>query len=104
MEMVARLGPRLKHVHMTDGTGSAKDEHLIPGHGNQPCAELLERLALQGFPGSIVLEINTRRATTRAARQADLAEALAFTRLHLAAADPDFAGPPRRTGGRQDER
>ena len=47
-------------------------------------------------PGNIVLEINTRRATTRAARQADLAEALAFTRLHLAAADPDFAGPPRK--------
>jgi sugar phosphate isomerase/epimerase len=98
MEMVDRLGPRLKHVHMTDGTGSAKDEHLIPGHGNQPCAELLEELAARGFPGSIVLEINTRRATTRAARQADLAEALAFTRLHFAAADPGFAGSTRRSG------
>jgi hypothetical protein len=31
-----------------------------------------------------VVEINTRRALDRDAREADLAEALAFTRLHLA--------------------
>jgi sugar phosphate isomerase/epimerase len=99
MAMVARLGSRLRHVHMTDGTGSAKDEHLVPGHGTQPCAELLEELAVRGYAGSIVLEINTRRAATRSARQADLAESLAFTRLHFAAPDPDFAAVsrPRRT-------
>jgi hypothetical protein len=43
-----------------------------------------------------VLEINTRRAATRSARQADLAESLAFTRLHFAAPDPDFAAASRR--------
>jgi sugar phosphate isomerase/epimerase len=95
MEMATLLGPRLRHLHMTDGTGSAKDEHLIPGRGTQPCAELLERLATQGYRRSIVLEINTRRAATRIARQADLAEALAFTRLHFAAPAPDFAAAPR---------
>jgi sugar phosphate isomerase/epimerase len=95
MEMAARLGPRLRHVHMTDGTGSAKDEHLVPGHGSQPCAEMLEWLAGQEYPGSIVLEINTRRASTRAARQADLAEALAFTRLHFAAPTTDLAARSR---------
>ncbi len=107
LEMAERLGTRLKHVHMTDGTGSAKDEHLVPGHGDQPCAELLERLAGRGFGGSIVVEINTRRATTRAARQGDLAESLAFTRLHFAAPDPDFTAasrPRRRTRGRSDGR
>jgi sugar phosphate isomerase/epimerase len=93
LEMVAELGSRLKHVHMADGSGSAKDEHLVPGHGNQPCVEVLELLAAQGFPGSIVIEINTRRSTTRADRQADLAESLAFTRLNLAAPDPRFAAP-----------
>jgi hypothetical protein len=31
----------------------------------------------------VVLEVNTRRAATRDARLADLAEALAFTRRHL---------------------
>ena len=31
-----------------------------------------------------MLEVNTRKADTRARREADLAESLAFTRLHLA--------------------
>jgi len=82
--MVDRMGDRLAHIHLADGTGSGKDEHLIPGRGNQPCAELLERLARTGFSGHVVLEVNTRRAISPAEREADLAEALAFTRLHLA--------------------
>lgn len=86
MQMISELGGRLHHVHMTDGIGSGKDEHLVPGRGNQPCAEVLETLATQGFAGSVVVEINTRKAASRATRQADIAEALAFTRLHLAAA------------------
>ncbi|HUR72906.1 MAG TPA: sugar phosphate isomerase/epimerase, partial [Sporichthya sp.] len=73
-------------LHMADGSGSNKDEHLIPGRGTQPCAEVLETLARRGFTGSVVLEVNTRRCSNRREREADLAEALAFTRLHLAAA------------------
>lgn len=86
MHMVDRMGDRLGHVHLADGRGSAKDEHLVPGRGTQPCAELLERLALTGFDGHVVIEVNTRRAMSGAEREADLAEALAFTRLHLASA------------------
>ncbi|MBA3266402.1 MAG: sugar phosphate isomerase/epimerase [Nocardioidaceae bacterium] len=86
MAMVDELGSRLRHVHMADGSGSAKDEHLVPGRGSQPCAELLELLAAQGFGGDVVVEINTRRAASRGARRADLAESLAFTRLNLAVA------------------
>ncbi|WP_372511879.1 sugar phosphate isomerase/epimerase family protein [Frankia umida] len=85
MAMAGELGERLVHVHMADGMGSAKDEHLVPGRGTQPCAELLEQLATSGFDGTIVVEINTRRAESRVQREADLAEALAFTRLHFAA-------------------
>ena len=84
MAMAKALGPRLHHVHMTDGTGSAKDEHLVPGRGNQPCARFLQMLADSGFGGSVVVEINTRRAGGRAGRRADLLESLAFTRQHLA--------------------
>ncbi len=84
--MAVRLGGRLRHVHMTDGSGSPKDEHLVPGHGNQPCGPFLEHLATTGFEGHIVVEINTRKAGTRAARESDLLEALAFTRLHFATA------------------
>lgn len=86
MQLLDRMGDRLGHVHLADGRGSAKDEHLVPGRGNQPCAELLERLARSGFDGHVVIEVNTRRAMSSAEREADLAEALAFTRLHLASA------------------
>jgi sugar phosphate isomerase/epimerase len=85
MEMAAAMGDRLAHVHIADGLGSARDEHMVPGRGNQPCAELLERLADADFEGVVVVEVNTRKAESRAEREADLAEALAFTRLNLAA-------------------
>jgi sugar phosphate isomerase/epimerase len=85
IEMAVALGDRLAHVHMADGTGIAKDEHLVPGRGTQPCAELLERLAETGYDGLVVVEVNTRKAESRADREADLAEALAFTRLNMAA-------------------
>jgi sugar phosphate isomerase/epimerase len=85
LAMADKLADRLVHVHLADGVGSAKDEHLVPGRGTQPCGELLERLATRGFGGTVVVEINTRRAESRAQRESDLAEALAFTRLNLAA-------------------
>ena len=84
--MARRLGTRLRHIHMTDGTGSAKDEHLVPGRGTQPVAALLEHLAGVGFDGHVVVEINTRKAADRAARELDLLEALAFIRLNFATA------------------
>jgi sugar phosphate isomerase/epimerase len=90
LAMAATMGDRLSHVHIADGLGTARDEHLVPGRGNQPCAELLEQLAVQDFSGLVVVEVNTRRCEDRAERESDLAEALAFTRLNLAApADTD---------------
>jgi sugar phosphate isomerase/epimerase len=87
--MARRLGDRLRHVHLTDGTGSAKDEHLVPGRGSQPVAELLEHLAEADFGGHLVVEINTRKATNRQARELDLMESLAFTQLNYEpVADP----------------
>ncbi|MCZ3385809.1 MAG: sugar phosphate isomerase/epimerase [Actinomycetia bacterium] len=84
MAMARVLGDRLAHVHMGDGSGAAKDEHLVPGRGIQPCAALLEYLADVDYTGHVVLEVNTRRCTSREERENDLAEALAFTRLNLA--------------------
>ena len=78
-------GDRLRHLHLTDGTGSSKDEHLVPGRGDQQAARLLEFLAERDFAGHVVLEVNSRKSETRAQREADLAESLAFTRRHLAA-------------------
>ena len=86
LEMARRMGDQLRHIHLTDGKGSAKDEHLVPGRGNQPVAELLEYLAERDFAGHIVAEINTRRCGTKEEREADLLASLAFARLHFAAA------------------
>jgi sugar phosphate isomerase/epimerase len=86
MEMATKLGDRLAHLHLADGIGvTNKDEHLVPGRGNQPCAQVLERLANTGYSGLVVLEVNTRKAASRTERIDDLAEGLAFARLHLAA-------------------
>jgi sugar phosphate isomerase/epimerase len=87
--MAKRLGDRLRHIHLTDGTGSARDEHLVPGRGGQPVVELLEHLAGAAFGGHVVIEINTRKAADRETRELDLLESLAFTRLNFAAA-PEF--------------
>lgn len=86
LAMADVLGERLTHLHLADGSGSAKDEHLVPGRGNQPCGELLGLLAERGWAGTVVAEINTRRCRNRDERESDLVESLAFARLHLAAA------------------
>ena len=75
-------------MHLTDGTGSAKDEHLVPGRGSVGAAAFLQHLAGTGFAGEIVLEINTRKCNTRAEREADLRESLEFAREHFLAAQP----------------
>jgi sugar phosphate isomerase/epimerase len=83
IEMAERMGDRLRHIHLTDGTGSAKDEHLVPGRGVMGAEAFLQHLARTGFSGHVVLEINTRRAANRAEREADLVESLEFARAHL---------------------
>lgn len=81
--MAERMGSRLQHVHLTDGTGSAKDEHLVPGRGVMGADAFLRHIAANGFDGSVVLEINTRRCDSKEERIADLRESLAFAREHL---------------------
>ena len=93
LELAQALGDRLVHLHLADGSGSAKDEHLVPGRGAQPCGEVLELLAQRDWRGTVVVEVNTRRARNRSEREADLAESLAFARLHLAAAAQQAPGP-----------
>jgi sugar phosphate isomerase/epimerase len=85
-DMARALGGRLAHLHLADGSGSGRDEHLVPGRGTQRCADVLELLAQSGFGGTVVVEVSTRRLVSRADREADLAEALVFARLNLASA------------------
>jgi sugar phosphate isomerase/epimerase len=84
--MAERLGPRLRHVHLTDGTGSAKDEHMVPGRGEVGADRFLQHLSSIGFSGEVILEITTRKCRNRDERLADLTESLEFARHHLKAA------------------
>jgi len=83
--MARALGGRLRHLHLADGVGLARDEHLVPGRGHQPAGEVLQLLSEEDFDGIVVVEVSTRRARTPGERETDLAESLAFARLHLAA-------------------
>jgi sugar phosphate isomerase/epimerase len=84
LEMADRMGAALRHVHLGDGKGEGRDEHLVPGRGTQPCAGLLRSLAGRGFRGSVALEVSTRKVNSREVREADLRESLEFARRHLA--------------------
>jgi sugar phosphate isomerase/epimerase len=83
LAMLDRMGPGLRHLHLADGSGAPRDEHLVPGHGSQPCAEVLQRLADSGYDGVVVVEISTRRCRTRYRRMELLAESLLHARLNL---------------------
>ncbi|MFC8179831.1 sugar phosphate isomerase/epimerase [Rhodococcus sp. 14-2470-1b] len=84
VDMMNRMGDGLAHLHLADGRGASIDEHLIPGHGDQPCAQVCAELVRRGFRGQAVIEINTQNARTLPERASMLGQALAFARRHLA--------------------
>lgn len=97
LEMIERLGDRLSHLHLTDGSGrTTKDEHLAPGEGNQPCAEVLRRLANRGWEGSVLLEVTT--SGNAEIRERTLRQSLAFARHHLGHHLDDEDGGPDEDG------
>lgn len=83
LDYLEAWGQRLKHVHLTDGLGSAMDEHLFPGQGNQDAWQVVVELARRGYQGHIIHEINTRRADSADEREQQLGECLAETRRQL---------------------
>ncbi|ABY24453.1 endonuclease IV [Renibacterium salmoninarum ATCC 33209] len=84
LDGVRSLGSRLRHLHLTDGNGTNRDEHLIPGHGDQEAAQVLQFLAASEFDGVVVAEISTRKTQVPGEREEWLQETLAFARKHLA--------------------
>ncbi|HEX5967889.1 MAG TPA: sugar phosphate isomerase/epimerase [Intrasporangium sp.] len=82
LHMVRELGSRLAHLHLADGLGSFKDEHLVPGRGSQPCSEVLEHLVDTGWSGDVIIEVATRKMAPDQ-REAALIEALAFTQFAI---------------------
>lgn len=101
LELASRMGSGLAHLHLADGRGAAHDEHLIPGEGTQPVAELCEMLLGNGFAGQAVIEVNTQMARTTMDRAAMLNRALTFARRHLNASTPTPVPEPEPTGARR---
>lgn len=98
VDLAELFGARLAHVHLTDGTSSGFDEHLVPGRGTQPVRELLTNLARSGFDGDVVVEITTRKAATARERRDDVEQSLRFARTYLRRGPhPEFA--PHETPG-----
>ena len=83
LEMAQRMGDGLAHLHLCDGSGASTDEHLVPGRGTQPAAEVCRQLAASDFTGHVILEVTTSGARNAAEREALLTESLQFAREHL---------------------
>ena len=99
LAMARALGPRLAHVHLTDSRGSFKDEHLVPGDGDQPVDQFLRHLRGTRYGGSVVVEINTRgRKAKKRAKM--LARALEVARRQLGRPDHAPAQPAPGASGR----
>ncbi len=79
-----QLGDRLRHIHLTDGTANGKDEHLLPGDGDQPVAECMQLLGHQDWDGVVCVEVGTRKVKYAGAREEWLVRSLEFARRHLA--------------------
>ena len=90
LEFAMAMGDRMRHVHLTDGTvsmrdGQLLDEHLVPGRGTQPVAEVVRYLASTGWSGSLVAEVNTAGAGSEDGRLAMLRETREFAASQIAA-------------------
>ena len=83
LEMAERMGSGLAHLHLCDGSGLPADEHLVPGRGTQPTAEICQLLAASDFAGHVVLEVTTSQARSTHEREALLTESLQFARAQL---------------------
>lgn len=88
LDLALAMGDRLRHVHLCDGSrsvleGQVSDQHLLPGRGSQPVAEVLSHLAAQDWDGQIVAEVHTT-ARSAQGRLGQLQETLAFARAALA--------------------
>jgi sugar phosphate isomerase/epimerase len=83
LDMARQMGSGLVHLHLCDGNGLAADEHLVPGRGTEPTAEVCQLLAAGAFAGQVVLEVSTSSARSSSEREAMLAESLQFARTYL---------------------
>ncbi len=52
---------RVRHLHLSDSTSTRGDEHLPPGQGTLPLADLAAAMTRDRFDGQVVLEVSVGR-------------------------------------------
>lgn len=60
LDLYSRCRDRVRHVHLSNNSGRGWDSHRPVQSGKLPIADLLRRLAEDGFDGSVSLEIDLR--------------------------------------------
>jgi hypothetical protein len=88
LEFAMAMGDKLRHIHLCDGTrsvdeGNMFDEHLVPGHGNQPVAETLTWLAENHWTGQVVAEVSLHKIRDEKTKLRMLKETVAFAKRYL---------------------
>jgi sugar phosphate isomerase/epimerase len=55
------LGPKLRHIHLSDNAGDGRDGHLEVGRGILPIDRLLGELRRTQYDGAVSLELSVSR-------------------------------------------
>lgn len=83
LDMYELMRGRVRHLHLSDSTSTRGDEHLPPGQGTLPLAELAKAMVDDGFEGDVVLEVAIGRlpdgTRTKAAGECRVWAAEAFS-------------------------
>ena len=82
LEVAARLGVRIAHVHLSDYDG--RNEHLLPGRGILPLEPFVQWLGRRKFSGTIVVELSPHGLASH--DEARLASEFAKARVYVEAA------------------
>jgi sugar phosphate isomerase/epimerase len=64
IDVLDRIGDRVRHVHLSDNAGKGWDSHLPPGEGVLDLEAFCGALTRDGFDGSISLEVDLRTHLT----------------------------------------
>lgn len=96
LEFAHAMGDRLRHVHLCDGStsqadGRLFDEHLVPGRGTQPVAEVVQYLAGRRWKGSLIAEVHTHGSERE--RLEMLVETREFAQANIARGQASWAAP-----------
>ena len=95
LEVAARLGVRIAHVHLSDYDG--RNEHLLPGRGILPLEPFVQWLGRRKFSGTIVVELSPHGLASH--DEARLASEFAKARVYVEAAYMAGATVDRLTTG-----